>query len=362
MKGLAVRFIMLLLAITAGTVVGTFTAYNSHENASLKKPYIADLNQEKQAQTEEEAVSVLICGIDDTMQLTDVLLYAVLDPETKKVNVLQIPRDSFVGEEYPTGKINAVTAHPVVYDDGMQELKMVLYQQLGLPVDYYVTLKLSDFRRIVDTMGGVKMNVPKTINYLYGKTIWQGEQYLSGEQAEWLVRYRSGYAQGDIGRMSMQAEFLKAAAETIKAQGIVNAIKVLNACYSEVNTDMPFAKMLSYATECFELDIKDISFHTVPGTGKMNRSYAVYQIDAAALKQLLDSCFISKDTADVNIRQVPEQPKFEDNAENDIWQEFLNSLPEQDEQTERSEQTEPIDIEPFWDEQFTQPELKEGNK
>ncbi len=372
MKGFAVKLIMLLTVLTAGALIGVTAAYSAKVKPYALTPDNSETNYTTSKSSDVKPLRVLVCGIDDTQQLTDVILYGLFDAKAKKAAVLQIPRDCFVGDEYPTGKINAVYANPVNHSEeqGIKELETVLLHQFGIPVDYYASVTLQGFRRIVDTVGGVTMDVPETIQYLSGKTVWQGRQLLNGEQAEWLVRYRSGYAQGDIGRIGMQADFLKAAIETIRSKGLTGAVQLMKECYNEISTDMPLSQMILYAANLYLLDEEDISFYTVPGTGMMNRSYAVYQVDAAALQQLLNEHFKDESMTEdyrLNIRQVPKQPQIkhdetEDITENNIWQEFLNSLPEQGEQTERSEQTEPIDIEPFWDEQFTQPELKEGNE
>ena len=54
---------------------------------------------------EEDIISVLCCGVDNTQELTDVIMYAQFDTRSGKVNVLRIPRDTFVGSQFPTAII-----------------------------------------------------------------------------------------------------------------------------------------------------------------------------------------------------------------------------------------------------------------
>lgn len=70
----------------------------------------------------------------------------------------------------------------------------VINETLAVPIDHYITITLDSFQEIVDAMGGIEVDMPYQINYLPGKVIPEGKQVLDGEKAEWLVRYRAGYA------------------------------------------------------------------------------------------------------------------------------------------------------------------------
>ena len=80
---------------------------------------------------------------------------------------------------------------------------------LGFEVDGYVEVNLEAFVEIIDLMGGVTFDVPQRMYYsdpsqnLY-IDLYPGEQTLTGDQAIGVVRYRSGYAAGDIRRTEVQ--------------------------------------------------------------------------------------------------------------------------------------------------------------
>ena len=61
-----------------------------------------------QTTTKPTSKNILLCGVDESKQLTDVLMFAHIDYISGNVDVLQIPRDSFVGDIVPTGKINEI--------------------------------------------------------------------------------------------------------------------------------------------------------------------------------------------------------------------------------------------------------------
>lgn len=296
--------------LTAGKIIGA-------RLAAPPAPLAAEQEEPKTEQpaAKQNRISVLFCGIDNTSWLTDVIIYGVLDMDLNQVYLLQIPRDSFVGEQYPTGKINAVYGNPSQKGQGIEELKKVLKEQLGLPVDYFVTITLDGFRNVIDSFGGIAIDVPYTIEYLPGKTLYPGLQVLNGQQSEWFVRYRAGYATGDIGRISAQKLFLQSCFETVQSRGTGKALTALAENYSQIKTDMPLNKMLSAAQTVFSLKEKDISVFLAPGSGRQNRSYAVYQWDAEEIAQLLNNYFRPKGeelaAEQLNICQLPEQPVYQ---------------------------------------------------
>ncbi|MEG2038554.1 MAG: LCP family protein, partial [Oscillospiraceae bacterium] len=146
-----------VLAITGVVLCTSAAAY------AIKTKYIPPVvsgdtasGNEQSAPLEKDVVRVLVAGIDDTGMLTDVIMVGMFDVKSNTASVLQIPRDSFVGNIYPTGKINSVYGHPMIYEkgDGMQELKAVIMQQFKLPIDYYASISLASFREIINSMGG----------------------------------------------------------------------------------------------------------------------------------------------------------------------------------------------------------------
>ena len=242
---------------------------------------------------EEDKISVLCCGVDNTQELTDVIMYAVFDTREKTVDILRIPRDTFVGSEFPTGKITAIYGHPYEGMSGIDTLKSYLEENWKLDIDYYATVNLESVRDIVDDMGGVTMNIEQEIDYLPGKVLYPGEQTLTGEQAEWIIRYRAGYADGDLGRIDAQTQFLMACIDRVHELGRLQCIPILMKHYDDVEADMPLDKMISVASALFELDTDDMKMHVVPGQGTMYYSYAVYAVDKPQLLEMLNENFCS---------------------------------------------------------------------
>ena len=118
---------------------------------------------------EEDIISVLCCGVDNTQELTDVIMYAQFDTRSGKVNVLRIPRDTFVGSQFPTAKSTPSTDIRG-RQDRHQTLTDYLRDNWKLDIDYYATIDLASVRDIVDDMGGVTMDIQQQINYLPGRS------------------------------------------------------------------------------------------------------------------------------------------------------------------------------------------------
>ena len=99
-----------------------------------------------------DVVNILCAGIDfeegreypNGMGFTDVILYVSFDMKANKISMLQIPRDTYIGETTTTGKINAVALQGKS-DPPIAALATLVNQQFKLPVDYYVTIDIDAF-------------------------------------------------------------------------------------------------------------------------------------------------------------------------------------------------------------------------
>lgn len=293
--------IVLAVICVIGCVAGAYAAgyyrgFNSR-TTTLKandKKDLQGMSEDDIEPLKEDTISVLLCGIDNTQKLTDVIMYARFDTKAKSVNVLRIPRDTFVGSAFPTGKANAIYGHPYTGMDGIETLKKYLEDNWKLDIDYYATIDLASVRDIIDDMGGVTMDIQQEINYLPGKVLHPGVQTLNGDQAEWILRYRAGYANGDLGRIDAQTQFLYSCIDRVHELGRVKCIPIVMKHYNDVDTDMPLNKMLSVATSLFELNAEDMKMHVVPGKGTMYYSYAVYAVDKTSLVDILNENFVTK--------------------------------------------------------------------
>ena len=87
---------------------------------------------------------------------TDMILYVQFNKKENTVHMLQIPRDTFVGLDLPTGgtgRINALYAHGADQENRVQNIAQVLYDQLQLPVDDYVVIDMQMLQGMMTALG-----------------------------------------------------------------------------------------------------------------------------------------------------------------------------------------------------------------
>ncbi len=170
--------------------------------------------------------TVLLCGTDEAGARTDTMLLLYLDRNGKNARLLSIPRDTMVNRSSGDYKLNgAYWANGGAQGDkeqGMSVLLDYVKDLVGFRPDGYMLIDLNCFEDLVDAMGGVTFEVPMDMEYndptqdLY-INLKQGTQKLNGQEAMWLVRFRSGYAMADLERVRVQRDFLKAAVSQWKS-------------------------------------------------------------------------------------------------------------------------------------------------
>jgi LCP family protein required for cell wall assembly len=220
--------------------------------------------------------------------LADTIMLASFDPESKKLDVISVPRDTYRKPEKDSKanyKINSVM------HDGPEALAQAVHEELaGIPINYYALVSYEGVEKIVDSIGGVPMDVPMDMKYTSKKQnlyidIPKGEQVLDGEHAVQFLRFRSGYATADIGRIGAQQEFIKAAAK--EALGL-KLPKVAKTVINNVESDLSIRAMLYMAKSAVGMQSDAISTYMLPGKGEMIHGGSYYKpADISEIEQML---------------------------------------------------------------------------
>ncbi|MBQ0055756.1 MAG: LCP family protein, partial [Synergistaceae bacterium] len=155
---------------------------------------------------------MLVLGEDDVegSKRSDTILFVTVELDDKCVKVLALPRDTRV--EIPghgTHKLNSSFAY-----GGVELLKTTVENYLKEPILYYVVVNYDNFPKLVDAFGGVDIDVKKRMRYVdraghLDINFQPGMQHMDGKNALLYVRFRKD-AQGDIGRVQRQQQFIKA--------------------------------------------------------------------------------------------------------------------------------------------------------
>lgn len=213
----------------------------------------------------KERVNILLIGIDqrpdEKFARTDTMILVTIDPETKTAGMLSIPRDLWVTiPGYGENRINTAfySGEKNAYPGGGPALAMKTVQyNLGVPVHFYVEVDFDGFRQIVDTLGGIEVDVPFAINdptypdnnYGYDPFyIDAGHHQLDGYTA--LKYARTRHAPGsDFGRAARQQQVLMAIRAKALQLDIIPKIPELWASMAgTVETDLQLVDILELAS------------------------------------------------------------------------------------------------------------------
>lgn len=216
--------------------------------------------------------NVLLIGTDtrpgETGGNTDVLLLASLDAKNKRIELLSIPRDTKV--KFPDGSEAKINESLQI---GGPDLTVALVQQLtGQPIDDYALTHFGGLVQIIDTVGGVTVDVPEPMHYNTGDTEYNiinlnpGVQKLSGTQALGFVRFRHD-ALGDIGRTERQQQFVKALTKALlQPSNIVKLPTLIHEFWGTIDTDMSLLDVLKIASHAEAYRGYEMINETLPGS------------------------------------------------------------------------------------------------
>lgn len=273
------------------------------------------------AENGDRFYNILLLGIDydeddtgrsyaDGRGMTDVILYMQIDRDTGRVNILQIPRDSYTGPDIGggvrsyTGKINEVYANGPDQQNLINNTANMLYRMFKLPVDNYVTIEMDAFKALLNAQGGIKMYVPWDIVHKDSQTgqesllVSQGVHWVSGDTAEVILRNRN-YAQADYKRLETQQYFYAALVRTfLEDYKLPDYYAACKNVAHYINTDLDITELWGLYATFTEIDPANIFIIRLPGGGTTMPEYpqyACYALDRDRTAEILNTYFRDAD-------------------------------------------------------------------
>ena len=273
-----ILFSLLFLIVGAGGVVGYYWFF-------LLSPHVSHIvdQQVPRAKGDEDPnltrngadilsggrINILLLGSDTDEKFqgnyiaqTDIVI--TIDPVTKSVGMLSIPRDFYINvpgfgmhkldEAYGLG--------------GVALSRLTIYQDFGIPINYYAWVGLDGFVKVIDTVGGIDIDVlhpitddnypddvgnPNTGDIYALKRLYiaPGPQHLSGQTALEYVRSRHADLIGDFGRSARQQEVLGQLKNKLNNPDIIGKLpEIASDLDGYVKTDMQLGdvfKLLNFA-------------------------------------------------------------------------------------------------------------------
>src|SRR6266487_428440 len=305
---------LLLTLLVGGALAFGYSYFESTIQAPLLNFFHPVSRSNNEPPPDDSAITgrpwnILLLGSDNDNKysfpalLTQVMMVVHVDPDNNSVYMVSIPRDSWVyvpvnGAMHKIDQaffLGAVKHNS--YDDGVRLARQTVEQDYGITIDRYAWVGLSGFASVIDTLGGVDIDVthpivddaypddtranpkdPFAVKRLY---LAPGPQHLDGLQALEFVRSRHADLVGDIGRTNRQQEILEALKKKLTVSNVINHFQqLITDLAGKVYTDMSPQEVLAFANFGRTLPSSGIKRITL-GPGSGNHDYG-------DLKQVFD--------------------------------------------------------------------------
>jgi len=243
----------------------------------------------------EKRVNVVVMGV--AKGLADSIMLCSFDPKGGAVDVLSIPRDTYIERKgHKTSANNKINSS---YGRGGADNVVKSVSSLtGVNVHYYIKVDYEAVKAVVDAIGGIKVTVPMDMNYddpaddLHihfekGQVVSEGEDIIK------LLRYRKnnkggGYKEGDLGRVKMQQEIVKLGMEKVlKGNLLLNFMKLQSPIKEYVKTNMSPKQMMFYITKAKKINKENIRMQTIPGRADMINRLSFFVVNKEKMDEVL---------------------------------------------------------------------------
>lgn len=309
---LALILFVTLLVTGCGTLTAAYYIYNSTVGPlkAFLRPVSRDTNEPSSStqsgddsQVLGRAWNILLLGSDNDRKysfpaiLTQVMMVIRVDTLKNTVTMVSIPRDSWVPVPQVGGmhKIDQAfllgSQKSNKFEDGVRLARLTIESDYGIPIDRYAWVGLDGFAKVIDTLGGVDVNVPHpVVDDLYPNDVGQGSDpnnpyafrsisiaagphHFNGDEALQYVRSRHDDPLGDIGRTERQQQVLIALKPKLNAGNVIQHMpQLIKNLTGSLYTDLSEAEILAFANYGRSLPTKAVQ-HLTLGYGSGDQDY-----------------------------------------------------------------------------------------
>ena len=219
-----------------------------------------------------QPATALVVGYDQrasdgkgTPSRSDTVMLVRADPDTKSISMLSFPRDLFVEIHCPGRSPFGARINNAYATCGTKGTLETVRKLTGVPINYLITVNFRGFRQLVDSIGGIWLDVDRRYfndrggDFGYATiNLFPGYQKLGGYQALDFVRYR--HTDSDLYRVARQQLFVRALKDQIKSNtGLLDLPKVIKTITKNVevgvggNAELDGETVLEYALFAYTL-------------------------------------------------------------------------------------------------------------
>lgn len=255
---------------------------------------------------DDEIINILLIGADKRESWkeagrSDSCMIATIDMKHKKLKLTSLMRDMYVDVPgYGKHKFNAAYSY-----GGVELLYKTIVENFGITVEGYVLVDFAAFKKVIDTLGGVDINLTDAEHaYLmkaYHRTsvlkLKPGVNKMNGTQALAYCRIRQD-VKGDFGRTERQRYVIDQILKKMKKEPLSKWYETAEAVMPEMTTDMDSSVLMDYMKNVVFMGTTEIEQLRLPIDGSYTNGdvnmQKVLEVDLEANKQAYNK-FINED-------------------------------------------------------------------
>lgn len=189
----------------------------------------------------KDTFTVYLSGIDQRGSIgvrgrSDVNKVLTINPKTRQILIVDIPRDYYVKQVCQYNQLDKLT-HTGIF--GVDCTVQSVANYMGIDINYYVRVNFSSLEKIVDALGGIEVESVYNFN-AQGYSFSKGTNYLNGAQALAFSRERYSLPNGDFDRIQNQTRVLEGMIKKAISPSITtNYLSFMDAISGTFQTNMP---------------------------------------------------------------------------------------------------------------------------
>lgn len=246
-----------------------------HQDIVVLATYRVKADKPPETQTDVSKPFVLyISGIDtygevSTVSRSDVNMLAVVNPQTRRILLVNTPRDYYVQLHGTMGSRDKLT-HAGIY--GVDMSRQTLEDLYGVQVSYYARINFTSLVKIIDTIGPIDVYS----DYEF-KSYHEGYNTLNSKQALEFARERYSFEEGDRQRGRNQQRVIEAiVAKMNKPQNAIHSNAVFGAVQGSMETNMSEGSIRQLVrAQLDDLKAWSVESISVGGIGSMQPTYSM---------------------------------------------------------------------------------------